>query len=1140
MRLNRVLLLAATINILIFALAFTISCSDGDNGPRGRDADHCVVNDDWDIVCTDNSGNKSYPGHLNGGNGPKGPTGQTGKKGDGCWLGDKVGSGYQVLCGPAGSGEVKGTLDGCELSFKGNYEVDITCGPTSLGLCSGTGFNPDSSYCQQGPNGGVVQKLNESDFKYCKNVRYNNQRQYCGYSEKDPATATEPSTVYDRCFLPNGSNVAPNETAWKKEFCQYTDEKTAKLGQVTSDPYTSGYCEDGNAINKDSWQGQYCGYKDKNATKRSMLTGACENEGVAVIKFKEVSNDPNADWTRVVKAKGPNAVAFGQGYCEVKFEDKSTLKTTYSEQLCGTAANNKPNNGKWSNEYCGYADSTSKIPTKIYNDRCDDGSKPYGGNDFPDIKTGDRYYSYASEGEVNGSDIIVPGTGNTVIDTWNSTSIASYGYGTLLYRTASAGFNHTKGSGTKYFCGWANKAGQTPGGKVSGTTLMEACPVVTNRTANPPTISYTTFNKTKWNNDYCGYSKDQTIARSAATGYKRDTLYVAGLCSKEVGVRPNLSGPSYNIGQQGAYARIYKAGAGNNTGTGVKVDGEGNYPSGLDKFSAPNGYWGGFCASTDNDWDPSETSLSVAFCNGKPVPKGSYCGKPAPNFSTDSVYTGACGDGYGPNSHVFGMRFCGYKFKADKTTSALILCGEARTTKYNVSSWVGDYCGYDYGEDYATKFKDATYFNNAANVSKYKYVAKTQASWPTVLYQKQLCHSNVGGFDSIPVNSTPGSSLSQGADPSYRQQLRYDLIGGTCQADGLDGDTELKPRSEVCWENGVKKPINVGAWKGEYCVGTPAKGVEGTTSGSNAFKEGDQKVLTCKAGWEPKNWYDKATTCIVPTPEQKKLCQDINNGYSKLNGSNGQNKRTGEVFWRDSTHQCIWETASLGEGLRVTASRQLIDYKDALEVCGEGPVESGRTLNDLAVPTRPGTFTVKQGFCWRGLTSTYKTPELCKEAGDLTWDAASAGTSPWGTYKVPGAGQPIRGEGDLTSSTAADRGSTLAELNAGTGKGLNWTSQFEDNKMTYCQGVLTANPSTCDYKFASNGQDISMIPTIFFSNIGKSYPNDGTATDSWAQRNVTGSGDVVWSPSYIVEGTCELKLKNVRKAALPAKKIAKK
>ncbi len=224
MRLNRVLLLAATINILIFALVFTISCSNGDDGPRGKEGSHCTVDEDWNIVC-----DGDVVGALEGGNGPQGPKGAAGKAGDGCKLGDKVGSGYQIICGAAGSEEVKGTLEGCSVSFAGDFEVDITCGSNTVGICQGKTFDPETHYCYQVASSGSVEELGEDSFGICNGVRYNNKKQYCGFAEKD----AEASTIYNLCRGANTTtDIEPNKDQWNKEYCKFIQRVAAEMVMV--------------------------------------------------------------------------------------------------------------------------------------------------------------------------------------------------------------------------------------------------------------------------------------------------------------------------------------------------------------------------------------------------------------------------------------------------------------------------------------------------------------------------------------------------------------------------------------------------------------------------------------------------------------------------------------------------------------------------------------------------------------------------------------------------------------------------------------------------------------------------------------------------------------------------------------------
>jgi len=312
------------------------------------------------------------------------------------------------------------------------------------------------------------------------------------------------------------------------------------------------------------------------------------------------------------------------------------------------------------------------------------------------------------------------------------------------------------------------------------------------------------------------------------------------------------------------------------------------------------------------------------------------------------------------------------------------------------------------------------------------------------------------------------------------------LLGGVCRQSTLeDGYTELVANSgSACWVNGQKQYINQTGWKGEYCVGTQESGTEGTIG----FIQGDQKVLTCKAGWEPKDLDDKSTTCIVPTPEQKFQCE----AYGTI-----ENTTTNRIDWNPRNHKCNWTTVSFGVASTngTIIANKLIDYRDALTVCNqEGFLFNGKPVK--------GTFVVNQGLCYRGLKSAYKTPELCKEA-EATWSSTTS-------LKVTPT--PVISDTDPSASPTAGVASKT------------------DEEYASCQLVLTSNPSTCNYNYVSNGQaDATMVPANLSTISGKTYSkNTDHAPASGSEWD--------WSPSYLVEGTCELKIENARKIVAKKKK----
>jgi len=429
MRLNRVLLLAATINILIFALVFTISCADGADGKNGKDGKYCVVDQDFNIVCDD-----VLQGKLEGKPGADGRPGKNGKDGEGCWLGPKTAYGsYEIICGTSESdGQYKGTLDGCSSQSLSKYEIALTCGKTTVNICSGQVFDVEVQSCNSLT--GAIEDEATSYTDWCGRSRteFDKRTHYCGYAEADTtpvAAQGPPTTVYEICGgvdnewaaaldIANGGHQ-PNSVqgnGYVKEYCRYYGPNKAKTAGYEE---PKDFCETF-PINKDSWKKQYCGYKSSTATKKTLIEGACDysgrsrdtdyNEeysgtsiyypisdkytgsdrvrgaftvgtGTSAVTYTVDANgyslDPQNNYiVNIGGWIGPNQKAFGQGYCEVTPTNKKTGKTTYSENLCGTGSANKINNGKWNNEYCGFKDQNSDVWDRIYKPLCDDDQGP--------------------------------------------------------------------------------------------------------------------------------------------------------------------------------------------------------------------------------------------------------------------------------------------------------------------------------------------------------------------------------------------------------------------------------------------------------------------------------------------------------------------------------------------------------------------------------------------------------------------------------------------------------------------------------------------------------------------------------------------------------------------------------------------
>jgi len=604
MRLNRVLLLAATISTMMFALVFTISCS-GDDGTNGKNGVGCTVEpdgSDWNIICDGEEVGTMHSG--DGKPGQDGTPGKDGMDGENCWL-SKVGVSYEVRCG-SGQGQVKGILDGCTiLTEEGNdYLVTLVCGKSEINMCKSEIFDPTEKICN---TAGTLSTA--SVFAYCgpKDIKYNTSRQYCGFGEGDKEKYNAPATVYNRCGIGSVSEM-PNVTEYDPDiYCRYTSTILAKsAGGDVGD-----FCN-GQPLNKDSWKAQYCGYADKDTKVRSVLSGACDTVAVA--------DGP----------QGPNEEAFGQGFCEVKFEHKLTGKTTYSENLCGTSTNNKPNNGSWKNEYCGHADSSSVAPTKVYVGLCDNSTA----TDLkgPHLESFNKGYCKANrhnktefvEDEFCGDD------GKPNETTWKGEYCG--------YESAAAS------GATKVYTGICD---DDKGPNENSWNPNEYCRVKIEDAKNGRTElsddiceNGDKVNENTWKGEYCGFASK-----------------TADKPSKQVGVCDDGDGPN-SVAFGAGYCTVP-----------VK-----NRITGITEYSDE------FCGATgkinEGKW------------------KGEYCGfANAKSEDDDKVYTGVCDDGRGANKGEYGQKgYCKAEDTTGVTSFSKDFCPTTGSGKYNEGGWKGEYC----------------------------------------------------------------------------------------------------------------------------------------------------------------------------------------------------------------------------------------------------------------------------------------------------------------------------------------------------------------------------------------------------------------------------------------------------------------
>jgi len=816
MRLNRVLLLAATVNILIFALVF-ISCS-GEDGKRGPDGRNCWVSDSddgWDVFCGEGNRVGGLKNNDSGERGEPGDPGAPGKQGDYCLLGNSTANGYEILCG----GESKGFLDGCTAtSFPRNeFQSVLACGKNTkpINLCKGKIFDAVKEVCDD-VDGTVVNLKEVQATCGPKLTTYNKTTHYCGYASKAdysrgtlsvlPLCGTDLPKPYNNIMIPNsnvssilyavkdktgmdedgnhltttsdgissftsptnltneqcagigGRNIktsdgtlwvtanpqVPNaanvaycvasadvcrqgtntywiaSTAsigagggkwlggteglkipnsyyprcvkvspdWNYDYCSYftyfaSGDSKQKIASIVTNQYCGpadvfGAWSDetravaANAMNSGSWKGEYCGFAKADVLTKSVVKGVCDDYGANAKMGPDNGEDPYniygpnkgggkrqlnnlfqstsggnpvAQNNILNKDYGPNEIAFGYGYCTITAADyknyRDNAKTKYSSRLCGTNKNNKPNDGKWKNEYCGLSsDSKGNVTQVVLSDICDNLVGPKS-EDNPNFTNGYCEAERPSDAYPTGK-------------TFNSTKRCPVGKAQKLTAT-----NEKTWQGQ--YCGYANATSND----------LKVWDGVCDDGYGPHQEGY------GYNYGYCQAMKDEDSGKA-----KTKLVTRADTCD---------DGKRYNEGSwKGEYCGVVSKEA---TETTVQQ-------GGCDLGEGPNSgtFGSGYCrarqpALTGLYAGVSVTEYSIEFCgeNGKPNDgswKGEYCGYTAEG--TQTVQTGVCGDGTGPNSTSFGTGYCVGVQGSKKTQYTSELCGE--DGKPNEGSWKGEYC----------------------------------------------------------------------------------------------------------------------------------------------------------------------------------------------------------------------------------------------------------------------------------------------------------------------------------------------------------------------------------------------------------------------------------------------------------------
>jgi hypothetical protein len=727
MRLNRVLLLAAAINIMIFAMVFTISCS-GDDGKSGKSGTGCTVEKNSDgtfkVVCAGEDvgsfgdGTEGIDGEP-GAKGAQGDKGQTGKAGEGCWLGSKIGSTYSIICGE-GEGEVKGYLDGCEIQTLGDYEISIKCGSTSLSLCGSKVLKPEESCSTDGEISLTPVPLEKCAEGTKAEAEFDPRTQYCGYASKAAFELGEKGqTVMDLCGTGLTENK-PNETSWNDEYCKYTKPKEAAVSTFL--------CANKAKINEGSWKNEYCGYANASATTKSVIKGVC------------------GDYI-----KGPNEEAFGKGYCMGINRDTTTL-TKYTEAFCGPgkAASNKPNDGGWKNEYCGYATSSASSAEikSLQKNACGD--------------------AISSTVLPKGPNYVAFGKGYCKGISRDTITLTVY---TETFCGTAGKIND--GKWNNQYCGYVNSSASVK------TPITGACGDAISTEVEPKGPNHQSFN-----GGYCmGYDRD----KPALTKYK------AGFCGLSTGATNKPNDGKWN-NQYCGYATSAAESSGSSTAiTGACGDDAGGLPTGPNYLS----FGGGYCMGVKGQ---TKTKYSNIFCAdpnvGKPNEgswKSEYCGYANATASIKTVQKGICDDDKGPHEVSYNDCYCEWKTENAGVTectkhwcynssSSFAASAASAANKLNEGSWKAEYCFADGKKAVCGGGRLPNYSANSGDGASLRCVNPVVAT--------SSSSSNPGGGSSSSIIASSSSSEEPSSSSSEEESSSSSAV---CDGDNLglctDGST---------------------------------------------------------------------------------------------------------------------------------------------------------------------------------------------------------------------------------------------------------------------------------------------------------------------------------------------------------------
>jgi len=440
----------------------------------------------------------------------------------------------------------------------------------------------------------------------------------------------EEAAFYDASYGHDYICVSP----WQNQYCKYISPRIAVAPKVSS-----ALCggRGGARWNEGSWKGEYCGYLEK-----------VNNKGFFQSVQKGLCDDWDDDATHPDHKRGPNEDYFNAGYCTVLPDDRVTGKTTYVDEyddrigngnvlignFCGSGSKNKPNNGKWNKEYCGFVwkndNSTppqlvaSAEKEKVYSDICDDKDGPMSFND-----TKYAYCEVKFENRLNG-------------------------FTTRTGLLCGATGQPNKNSWLRQYCGYKNDKSDAPDKVYTGICDDGYGP------------SENGYNKA----EYCQAKGDSTTVLSTFT------------C--DIGSDSKINVDVWK-GEYCGYASLDAAGTSKLTGACGDAE---------DKGPNSDVFGGGYCTAIDKK---GHMEYSTAFCGPDSTKvnegswKGEYCGfESETSLRPDKIYTGVCDNGGGPNEGGFNAGYCRMNEESSTETEFTdVLCGGATM---NEGEWKGEFC----------------------------------------------------------------------------------------------------------------------------------------------------------------------------------------------------------------------------------------------------------------------------------------------------------------------------------------------------------------------------------------------------------------------------------------------------------------